>query len=112
MFIISNPALVIAQCQAGIIGSFPALSARTTGALDAWLAEIKEALAAHDRANPDRPAAPFAVNHIVHRTNARLDQDMELCAAHRVPLLITSLGAREDIYGRAHAFGALVLHDV
>ena len=112
MFIVSHPALVIAQCKAGIVGSFPALSARTPDLLDAWLAEIGEALAAHDRDHPASPAAPFAVNQIVHRTNQRLDSDMALCAKHRVPLIITSLGSREDVYAEAHRFGAIVLHDV
>lgn len=112
MFIVSNPALVIAQCKAGIVGSFPALGARTPAALDEWLAEITETLAAHDRDHPESPAAPFAVNHIVHRTNARLEQDIELCGRYRVKLIITSLGSREDIYAQAHGFGSLILHDV
>ena len=112
MFIVAGPALVIAQCCAGIIGSFPSLSARTSAQLDQWLGDIRTALDAHDRAHPDQPAAPFAVNLIVHPTNARLEEDLALCAKHRVPLLITSLGAREDIYARAHDFGALVFHDV
>jgi nitronate monooxygenase len=112
MFIISQPALVIAQCKAGIVGSFPALSARTPDALDGWLSEITEALAVHDREHPEAPAAPFAVNQIVHRTNGRLETDMELCARYRVPLIITSLGSREDLYAEAHRFGATVFHDV
>ena len=112
MFIVSHPALVIAQCKAGIVGSFPALSARAPEILDAWLTEIGDALAAHDRAHPQSPAAPFAVNQIVHRTNLRLEGDMELCAKHRVPLIITSLGAREQLYADAHRFGAMVFHDV
>jgi nitronate monooxygenase len=112
MFIISTPALVIAQCKAGIVGSFPALNARPASQLDDWLAEITETLADHDRRNPDAPAAPFAVNQIVHRSNARLDEDMALCEKHRVPILITSLGAREDVNAAAHRFGAIVLHDV
>jgi nitronate monooxygenase len=112
MFIVSNPRLVIAQCTAGIVGSFPSLSARTPELLDEWLAEIREALAAHDAAHPDRPAAPFAVNLIVHRTNARLETDLALCEKHRVPMIISSLGARPDVYTGAQAFGAVVFHDV
>lgn len=112
MFIVSNPGLVIAQCKAGIVGSFPSLSARTSETLDAWLHEIHEALVAHDAAHPDRPAAPFAVNLIVHRTNTRLESDLALCGKHKVPLLITSLGARNDIYAAAQGFGATVFHDV
>jgi nitronate monooxygenase len=112
LFIISGPELVIAQCKAGIVGSFPALNARPARQLDEWLHQITEALAAHDRDHPDRPAAPFAVNQIVHRTNARLDEDMAACAKWKVPLLITSLGAREDVYAAAHGWGGIVLHDV
>ena len=112
MFIVSNPRLVIAQCTAGIVGSFPSLSARTAEQFDAWLTEIRAALAAHDAAHPDRPAAPFAVNLIVHRTNARLETDLALCEKHGVPMLITSLGAREDVYAAARRFGATVFHDV
>jgi nitronate monooxygenase len=112
MFIISTPALVIAQCKAGVVGSMPALNARPATQLDDWLAEITEALAAHDRAHPDRPAAPFAINQIVHKSNDRLDQDMALCAKYRVPIVITSLGAREDVNQAVHAWGGVVLHDV
>ena len=112
MFIVSGPELVIAQCKAGIVGSFPALNARPASQLDEWLHQITEELAAHDRAHPDRPAAPFAVNQIVHKTNARLDQDMAACEKWRVPLMITSLGAREDVYHAAHNWGGIVLHDV
>ncbi|MBO9376678.1 nitronate monooxygenase [Sphingomonas histidinilytica] len=112
MFIVSNPRLVIAQCTAGIVGSFPSLSARTPELLDEWLDEIGAALAAHDAAHPGRPAAPFAVNLIVHRTNARLETDLALCEKHRVPMIITSLGARPDVYAGARAFGATVFHDV
>jgi nitronate monooxygenase len=112
LFIISHPALVIAQCKAGIVGSMPALNARPASQLDDWLAEITEALAAHDRAHPEAPAAPFAVNQIVHRSNARLDEDMAVCARHKVPIVITSLGAREDINHAVHAWGGVVLHDV
>jgi nitronate monooxygenase len=112
MFIISVPALVIAQCQAGIIGSFPALNARPVSQLDEWLHEIKEALAAWDRDHPDRPAAPFAVNQIVHRSNDRLEHDVEVCTRHRVPVVITSLGAREDVIAAAKSYGGVVMHDV
>ena len=112
LFIISNPALVIAQCTAGIVGSFPALNARPASQLDEWLAEISEALAAWDRAHPDRPAAPFAVNQIVHKSNDRLEADMAMCAKYEVPLVITSLGAREDVNRAVHGWGGLVLHDI
>jgi nitronate monooxygenase len=112
MFIVSGPELVIAQCKAGIVGSFPALNARPASQLDEWLHRITEELAAHDRANPDRPAAPFAVNQIVHRSNDRLEADMAVCAKWRVPLLITSLGAREEVNAAAHGWGGIVLHDV
>ncbi len=112
MFIISSPALVIAQCKAGIVGSFPSLGARTPAQLDEWLGEITETLAAHDRDHPEFQSAPFAVNQIAHRTNARLEGDLELCAKHGVSIIITSLGARAEIYDKAHAFGATVFHDV
>jgi nitronate monooxygenase len=112
LFIISNPQLVIAQCKAGIVGSMPALNARPASQLDEWLAEITEALAAHDRAHPERPAAPFAINQIVHKSNDRLDHDMELCAKYKVPIIITSLGARPEVNQAAHGWGAVVLHDV
>lgn len=112
MFIVSGPELVIAQCKAGIVGSFPALNPRPASQFDEWLHQITEELAAHDRAHPDRPAAPFAVNQIVHKTNARLDQDMAIAEKWRVPLTITSLGAREDVYHAAHGWGGIVLHDV
>lgn len=112
LFIISNPKLVIAQCQAGIIGSMPALNARPASQLDDWLAEITETLAAYNRANPDKPAAPFAINQIVHKSNDRLEHDMEVCIKYKVPVYITSLGAREDINAAAHASGAVVLHDI
>ena len=112
LFIISGPELVIAQCKAGIVGAFPALNARPVAQLDEWLHEIREALAAHDRAHPHAPAAPFAVNQIVHRTNNRLEEDLELCARHKVPLVITSLGAREDLNAAVHAWGGITLHDV
>ena len=112
LFIISNPKLVIAQCIAGVVGAMPALNARPASQLDEWLAEITETLAAHNRAHPDRPAAPFAMNQIVHKSNERLDGDMALCVKYRVPIYITSLGAREDINAAAHSYGAVVLHDV
>jgi nitronate monooxygenase len=112
LFILSNPKLVIAQCCAGIVGSFPALNARPEAKLDEWLAEITEALAAWDAAHPERPAAPFAVNQIVHRSNARLEHDLELCVKYRVPLVITSLGARPEVNAAVHSYGGVVLHDI
>jgi nitronate monooxygenase len=112
MFIISNPALVIAQCTAGVVGSFPALNARPAAQLDEWLHEITEALAAWDRDHPERPAAPFAVNQIVHRSNDRFDEDMAVCAKWRVPIVITSLGARTELNEAVHAWGGITLHDV
>ncbi len=112
MFIVSNPKLVIAQCCAGIIGSFPTLNARPKAMLDEWLCEIREALAAWDRDHPDTPAAPFAVNQIVHKSNDRLEHDLELTVKHRVPLVITSLGARADVNAAVHSYGGYVLHDV
>lgn len=112
MFIVSTPTLVIAQCKAGIVGSFPALNARPQEKLDEWLTDIKTALARHDEENPDRPAAPFAVNQIVHRSNDRLMADMETIVKHEVPLVITSLGARPEIYEAVHSYGGVVLHDV
>ena len=112
LFIISNPQLVIAQCIAGVVGSMPALNARPASQLDEWLAEITEALAAHDRAHPERPAAPFAINQIVHKSNDRLEHDMAVCVKYKVPIYISSLGAREDINAAAHSHGGVVLHDV
>src|SRR6195256_5466966 len=112
LFIISVPELVIAQCKAGIVGSFPALNARPPALLDEWLARIKQELAAHDRAHPGRLSAPFAVNQIVHRSNNRLDQDLAVCEKHRVPMIITSLGAREELNQAAHGWGGIVFHDV
>ena len=108
LFIISNPKLVIAQCKAGVVGAMPALNARPAAELDEWLAEITEALAAHDRAHPDAPAAPFAINQIVHRSNDRLEHDMQVCAKYKVPIVIASLGAREDVNRGVHARGALM----
>ncbi|PCG15006.1 MULTISPECIES: NAD(P)H-dependent flavin oxidoreductase [Sphingomonas] len=112
LFIISGPELVIAQCKAGIVGSFPALNARPQTLLDEWLHRITEELAAHNRANPDRPAAPFAVNQIVHKSNDRLEQDLATCAKWQVPITITSLGAREEVNRAAHEWGGIVLHDI
>ena len=112
LFIISNPQLVIAQCQAGIVGSMPALNARPAAQLDDWLAEITETLAAYDQAHPDKPSAPFAINQIVHKSNDRLEHDMQVCAKYKVPLVITSLGAREDVNQAVHAWGGIVLHDI
>jgi nitronate monooxygenase len=112
LFIISNPKLVIEQCKAGVVGSMPALNARPAEQLDEWLAEITETLAAWNRANPDRPAAPFAINQIVHKTNDRLEHDMQVCARYKVPIIITSLGARTDINEAVHGWGGIVLHDI
>jgi len=112
LFIISQPDLVLAQCKAGVVGSFPALNARPPELLDTWLARITTELAAHDAAHPARPSAPFAVNQIVHKSNDRLEHDLALCERYRVPIVITSLGAREDLNARVHAWGGIVLHDV
>ena len=112
LFIISNPRLVIEQCKAGVIGSMPALNARPASQLDEWLAEITETLAAYNKAHPDNPAAPFAINQIVHKSNDRLEHDMALCVKYKVPVIITSLGAREEINQAAHSYGGVVLHDI
>jgi nitronate monooxygenase len=112
LFIVSNPALVIAQCKAGIVGSFPALNARPQSQLDEWIHEISEALAAHDRDHPDAPSAPFAVNQIVHRSNDRFEADMATCAKWHVPIVITSLGAREELNHAVHGWGGITLHDI
>ncbi|HEX6362041.1 MAG TPA: nitronate monooxygenase family protein [Albitalea sp.] len=112
LFIISNPKLLIEQCKAGIVGSMPALNARPAPQLDEWLAEITEALAAHDRAHPERPAAPFAINQIVHKSNDRLEHDLGVCAKYKVPVIITSLGARTEVNDAVHGWGGIVLHDV
>ena len=112
LFIISGPELVIAQCKAGIVGSFPALNARPISQLDEWLAEITETLADWDKAHPEAPSAPFAVNQIVHKTNNRLEEDVALCAKYKVPVVITSLGAREDVNAAVHGWGGVVLHDI
>lgn len=112
LFIVSNPQLVIAQCTSGVVGSMPALNARPAEQLEEWLIEITEALATWDKANPDNPAAPFAINQIVHKSNDRLDHDMQLCAKYKVPIIITSLGAREDVNQAVHSWGGVVMHDV
>lgn len=112
MFIISNPDLVIAQCKAGIVGSFPALNARPAEVLEDWLKKITEELDAYNQANPDSPAAPFAVNQIVHGSNDRLQHDLELCVKYKVPIIITSLGARPEVNDAVHSYGGITLHDV
>jgi nitronate monooxygenase len=112
LFIISNPKLVIEQCKAGVVGSMPALNARPAAQLEDWLAEITETLAAYNAANPDKPAAPFAINQIVHKSNDRLEHDMAMCVKYKVPIIITSLGAREEINQAAHSYGGVVLHDI
>ena len=112
LFIIANPALVMAQCKSGIIGAFPALNARTPGQLDEWLAEITEGLQQHNQQHPKQPAAPFAVNQIVHRSNLRLQQDLELCIKYKVPVVISSLGAVPEVNAAIHSYGGIVLHDV
>ena len=112
LFIISTPALVIAQCKAGVVGAMPALNARPAEQLEEWLIEITETLAAYNKANPDKPAAPFAINQIVHKSNERLEHDMAMCVKYKVPIIITSLGAREDINAAAHSYGGVVLHDI
>ncbi|MBC8057115.1 MAG: nitronate monooxygenase [Rhizobiales bacterium] len=112
LFIISNPKLVIEQCKAGVVGAMPALNARPAEQLDEWLAEITETLAAYNKANPAKPAAPFAINQIVHKSNDRLDHDMAMCAKYKVPIIITSLGARTDVNDAVHAWGGVVMHDI
>lgn len=112
LFTISQPELVISQCTAGIVGAFPSLNARPASRLDEWLHRISEELAAWDLHHPEAPAAPFAVNHIVHKTNPRFEQDLAVCVARRVPVLITSLGAREEVNQAAHSYGGFTLHDV
>ncbi len=112
LFIISNPKLVIAQCCAGVVGSMPALNARPASQLDEWLHEITEGLAAWDRAHPEQPAAPFAINQIVHKSNDRLEHDMMVCAKYKVPIVITSLGARTDVNDGVHSWGGVVMHDI
>ncbi len=112
LFIVSNPKLVIEQCKAGVVGAMPSLNARPAEQLDEWLAEITAALAAHNLAHPRQPAAPFAVNQIVHKSNDRMEHDMQVCAKYRVPIVITSLGARTDVNDAVHAWGGVVLHDI
>ncbi|MBY0563732.1 MAG: nitronate monooxygenase family protein [Hyphomonadaceae bacterium] len=111
-FIVANPELVIEQCKAGIVGAFPALNARPKERLEDWLLRIRDELAAYDEAHPDAPAAPFAVNQIVHKTNERLDHDVEMCVKHKVPIVITSLGARPEVNEAIHSYGGIVLHDI
>ena len=111
-FIVSNPDLVLAQCKAGIVGAFPALNARPQPLLDEWLTRIRNELAAYDAAHPQAPAAPFAVNQIVHKTNERLEADVASCVKHKVPIVITSLGARQDVNDAIHSYGGIVLHDI
>ncbi|MGB1008002.1 MAG: NAD(P)H-dependent flavin oxidoreductase, partial [Thalassobaculaceae bacterium] len=112
LFIISNPDLVIAECKAGIVGSFPSLNARPIEMLDQWLTRINEELDRYNQAHPDQPAAPYAVNQIVHRSNDRLWEDVELCVKHKVPIIITSLGARPELNEAIHSYGGIVLHDI
>ncbi|MHC2217214.1 NAD(P)H-dependent flavin oxidoreductase [Rhizobium leguminosarum] len=112
LFIISHPALTLAQCKAGIVGAFPALNARPESQLDEWLAEITEELARHDAAHPERPAAPFAVNQIVHMSNKRLEHDLSLCVKYKVPIVISSLGAVPEVNAAVHSYGGIVLHDI
>ena len=112
LFIISNPKMVIEQCKAGVVGSMPALNARPAEQLEEWLIEITETLAAYNKANPDKPAVPYAINQIVHKSNDRLEHDMAMCVKYKVPIIITSLGAREDINQAAHSYGGVVLHDI
>jgi nitronate monooxygenase len=112
LFIISNPKLVIAQCKAGVVGAMPALNARPASQLEDWLAEITEELAAYNKANPDKPAAPFAINQIVHKSNDRLEHDMAMVVKYKVPIVITSLGARTDVNDAVHSYGGVTLHDI
>ena len=112
LFIISNPALVIAQCKAGVVGSFPSLNARPVEKFEEWLIHIRAELAAHDAAHPEALSAPFAVNLIVHKSNDRLQQDLELCVKHKVPMVITSLGARPEVNEAIHSYGGVVFHDI
>lgn len=112
LFIISHPPLVMAQCKAGVMGSFPALNARPESQVDEWLAEITEGLADHNAKNPDRPAAPFAVNQIVHRSNTRLEHDLTMCVKYKVPVVISSLGAVPEVNDAIHSYGGIVLHDI
>jgi nitronate monooxygenase len=112
LFIVSNPDLVIAQCKAGVVGSFPALNARPAAKLEEWLQRITAELAEWDAAHPEQPSAPFAVNQIVHKSNDRLQHDLEMCVKYKVPIVITSLGARTDVNDAVHSYGGIVLHDI
>ena len=112
LFIVSGPELVIAQCKAGVVGSFPSLNARPEHVVDEWLDQITTELAEYNEKNPDKPAAPFAVNQIVHKTNNRLEHDVEMCVKYKVPIVITSLGARTEVFDAIHSYGGIVLHDV
>lgn len=112
MFIVSNPNMVIEQCKAGVVGAFPSLNARGEGEFEKWLMQITDALDSYNAANPAQPAAPFAVNQIVHRSNGRLDEDLALCVKYKVPIVITSLGAREEVNAAVHSYGGITLHDV
>ena len=112
MFIVSSKELVLAQCKAGIVGSFPSLNARGEGEFERWLQFLIQELDQHNQANPDQPAAPFAVNLIVHRTNPRVEEDLELCVKYKVPIVITSLGAREDVNEAVHSYGGVTFHDI
>jgi len=112
MFIVSTKEMVLEQCKAGIVGSFPALNARGEGEFESWLKFLTEELDEYNQANPDKPAAPFAVNQIVFKSNARLNEDMALCVKYKVPIIITSLGANEEINQAAHSYGGIVMHDV
>lgn len=112
LFIISNPDLVIAQCKNGVVGSFPALNARPADVLDEWLTRINDELAAHNEANPDKPAAPFAVNQICHPSNDRLEHDVEMCVKHRVPVVITSLNPPKAVVEAVHSYGGIIMHDI
>ncbi len=112
LFIISHPTMTLAQCKAGVVGSFPALNARPESLLDEWLAEITETLAAHDAAHPDQPAAPYAVNQIVHKSNRRLEHDLSLCVKYKTPIVISSLGAVPEVNAAVHSYGGIVFHDV
>lgn len=112
MFIVSNPTMVIEQCKAGVVGSFPSLNARGEGEFEKWLIQITEALDTYNAENPDTPAAPYAVNQIVHKSNGRLEEDLSLCVKYKVPIIITSLGAREDVNAAVHSYGGITLHDV
>ena len=112
LFIVSNPELVIAQCCAGVVGAFPALNARPAEKLAQWLGEIKQGIDRHNQSHPDKPAAPYAVNQIVHKSNDRLQHDLDVCVKHEVPITITSLGARVEVNQACHSYGGITLHDI